>query len=100
VVPLCQQYGAHIFLSGHEHNLEHLTPMVDGTIDYVITGGGGRSLYRQSAINEAYLNSIGIQLDHFSYVYGFVAFDFTPTTYTSTFVDEDGTIVYSYSRSK
>jgi tartrate-resistant acid phosphatase type 5 len=100
VIPLLEQYDVDLFLSGHEHNLEHLTNTADSTIDYVISGGGGRSLYRYSAVNEAFLNSIGINLDYFGYVYGFVAFDFTPTTYTADFVDDAGTIVYSYSRSK
>ena len=100
VVPLCQKYGVDVLLSGHEHNLDHITKTVDRDIDYVISGGGGRGLYNKIAANERILNNRGLQVDYFGYIYGFVAFDFTPTSMLVEYVDEDGNIVYSFSRTK
>lgn len=41
-VPLFQRYGVDLVLNGHQHLYEHLRV---GEVDYVVTGGGGRSLY-------------------------------------------------------
>lgn len=41
-VPLFQRYGVDLVLNGHQHLYEHLSA---GEVDYVVTGGGGRSLY-------------------------------------------------------
>jgi tartrate-resistant acid phosphatase type 5 len=100
VVPLCLQYGVDLFLSGHDHNLQHVGEIDGRTIDYVVSGAGGQMRYRKFEVNEAYLNGIGFQVDYFGYVHGFVAFDFEPTTYTAHFVDKDLNVTYTYSRSR
>jgi tartrate-resistant acid phosphatase type 5 len=41
-VPLFEQYHVNLVLTGHNHDYEHLK--IHG-IDYVVTGGGGRSTY-------------------------------------------------------
>lgn len=59
VVPLFEQYGLDLYISGHEHNYERTLPVRGGTptstdrlrvtqgqgITYVVTGGGGRPTY-------------------------------------------------------
>jgi acid phosphatase type 7 len=41
--PLFEHYGVNIVFSGHDHNYEHTIPI--GGVTYVVSGGGGRSLY-------------------------------------------------------
>eukprot|EP00884_Botryococcus_braunii_P018240 jgi/Botrbrau1/509/Bobra.110_2s0138.1 len=42
--PLLEKYGVRLYMSGHEHNLQHLH--VDGaTPHYIISGGGSKSDY-------------------------------------------------------
>ncbi len=39
VVPLLERYGVQAYISGHDHNLQHLRP--DGSpVDYFISGAG------------------------------------------------------------
>lgn len=53
LVPLVEEHGADLVLVGHDHFYERFGPMrggapaptAEGGIPYVITGGGGRSLY-------------------------------------------------------
>ena len=45
-----EQYGAQIYVCGHDHNLQHgihsnSDTSVTSNIDHILTGGGGRSLY-------------------------------------------------------
>jgi hypothetical protein len=40
-VPLFHRYGVQLVLNGHNHEYEHLR---EGRTDYVVTGGGGRSI--------------------------------------------------------
>ena len=43
LVPLFEAYGVQLVLSGHDHCYERTVPM--GGVTYVVTGGGGNSLY-------------------------------------------------------
>ncbi len=45
-VPLFDRFGVDLVLNGHDHNYQHFE--VGGT-DYVVSGGGGRNLYRMSS---------------------------------------------------
>jgi len=42
LLPILKQYGAHVYLAGHHHTMQHW--QVDG-IDYVVSGAGGASNY-------------------------------------------------------
>lgn len=41
--PLLQKYGADMYLAGHEHYYQRFEP-ING-VDYIVSGGGGASLY-------------------------------------------------------
>lgn len=43
LLPICQQYGVQLVLTGHDHSFERFAPM-DGT-HTIVTGGGGYALY-------------------------------------------------------
>lgn len=43
LTPIFRKYGVDLVFSGHEHNYERMKPIDD--VVYVITGGGGASLY-------------------------------------------------------
>jgi hypothetical protein len=53
LVPLFEAYDVDLVLAGHSHNYERTYPLRDGTVStleeggivYVVTGGGGRTLY-------------------------------------------------------
>ena len=100
MVPLCKQYGVDVLLSGHEHNLEHITKTGGGEMDYVISGGGARLLYTFNSAAEQTINSWGYQVDYWGYVYGLVSFDFTPTSMLVEFIDDNANVVYSFDRTK
>lgn len=45
IQPLFEQYGVDLVLNGHDHNYERFSP-ING-VHYVVTGGGGNSLYTE-----------------------------------------------------
>jgi predicted MPP superfamily phosphohydrolase len=53
LVPIFEAYGVDLVLAGHNHNYERTYPLRNGTVStleeggivYVVTGGGGRTLY-------------------------------------------------------
>jgi Icc-related predicted phosphoesterase len=85
VRPILEARGVDFFLSGHDHNYQRTYPMVNGVPDtaersdmtdptgpiYVVTGGGGASLYE---VAEGLPNAFVIARHHL------VVIDFTPTT--------------------
>ncbi|MHC4952672.1 MAG: metallophosphoesterase family protein [Planctomycetota bacterium] len=44
IAPLCSRYGVDVVFAGHDHVYERSHPLDGGTV-YVVTGGGGKSLY-------------------------------------------------------
>ena len=100
MLPLCLQYGADIILSGHDHNLQHISKTVGHDIDYIISGAGGRGLYGKDNAAEATLNGMGFTVDFFGYMWGFVYMDAMANAINIQYVDETGTVVYSFNRIK
>lgn len=98
LVPVCEAYGVDVFLSGDEHNLEHITETDDPSIDYVISGAGGRGLYEFSPAGEAILNDWGLTVNYFGYYHGFVYFDIAETKMRVDYVNDLNEIVYSFTR--
>ena len=97
VVPIILEQGADVFLSGHEHNLEHI---IDTNIDYVISGGGAKKVSAYNADHEKTLNDMGMQVGYFGYHNGFVAFDISSTELTVHYINEVGDVLYSFTRTK
>jgi Calcineurin-like phosphoesterase len=97
--PLFEKYGVDMLLTGHDHNMQHITTL-NGATDYVISGGGGRRLYEYSPAGERVLNSWNVTLDYFGYHFGFVDMQLTKTTMDVKIVDADANVRYSFSRTK
>ena len=84
VRPILEARGVDLFLAGHDHNYQRTYPMVNGVPDtseqndmtdpvgpiYIVTGGGGASLYEvASELPNAYVNA----------AHHLTVIDFTPT---------------------
>ena len=82
VVPLLQRYGVQAYISGHDHDLQHIA--VDG-IHYLISGGG--SAPRQVTWIEGTLFAAPSS--------GFMATCLTSKKMTVEFVAADGRSLYS-----
>ena len=72
LLPIMQRYKVDMYLFGHDHNLEHLRRIRNHDIDHVLSGGGGRSLYRRVSANIGKVNQMGIESVKFFYAHGFV----------------------------
>lgn len=106
LVPVFEQYGVDIVLSGHAHNYERSYPiragaLVDAAQDpdyvdpggplYVVTGGGGKSLHKLGA---SWFTARA------EAVYHHVEVDVADRMVTITAVREDGTIIERFTVTK
>jgi tartrate-resistant acid phosphatase type 5 len=87
--PLLTQAGVAAYLSGHDHNTQHL--VVD-EMSYFVTGNGGRNDPSQAHLPYVPKDS----LKFFNYDGGFLALTFADTTFTAEFWAHNGTVTYSY----
>jgi tartrate-resistant acid phosphatase type 5 len=100
VVPIIKKYKVHLFLSGHDHNLQHIHNATNvNDVDYVISGAGGRSLYNYSNSAGNSLINQGFSIGYFGYTYGFTDFEFAAHQVTFNHVDLNGNVVYTFTRS-
>jgi hypothetical protein len=88
---LYQKSGVDLVLSGHDHQMEHIT--VDG-IDYVIIGALGGKPDREPT----YI-SPGSQFFSLG-VFGYLDIRITQDTYRVSFIDETGEELYTFSRGR
>ncbi len=86
--PALKTYRVDFYLAGHEHCLEHL--QIPGwTTSFVVSGGGGQSLYPIQ------------RHDHAQFArseYGFVHLQFKADTVRVTYIDKDGRTLYGFER--
>jgi len=100
VDPILKRNNVHLLLSGHDHNLQHIgnATNING-VNYIISGGGGRGLYRYSASSANTLIQRGFVIGFFGYNWGFVDLEFTATQVTATYIDGiTGDTLYSFTR--
>ncbi len=81
--PLLDQYGVHVYLSGHEHSLQHLKPT--GKTNHFISGAASEKTPAQ-LVDESKMAAS---------VYGFMVFSITTNTITVHTMDEAGKIIYT-----
>lgn len=99
--PILEQYGVDIFLCGHDHNLQHISAIGGGGIDYVISGAGGALWYPYEEAHEQVLNATyGMQVNAFHMVWGFTGFHISDTQLRWDFISADEELLYSYTRTK
>jgi tartrate-resistant acid phosphatase type 5 len=101
VVPILKFNKVQLFLSGHDHNLQHIQNATNvNEIDYVISGGGGRGLHAYNPDSATVLINRGFVIKLFAYVHGFVDLEFTADTVSAQYIDGNGIHVYSFSRGR
>ncbi len=88
--PLLREHNVHLYLAGHDHDLQHLE-FAGHPTSFVGSGAGGAQSY-PLVITEAYRGPYAAQ------VYGFTHLELTPTLMTIRHLDEHGTVVHAFSK--
>ena len=88
--PLLREHGVHLYLAGHDHDLQHLE-FAGHPTSFVCSGAGGAQSYPLK-ITEAYRGPYAQQ------VYGFTHLELTAKTMTLRHVDAQGTVVHGFSK--
>ena len=89
--PLLREHGVHLYLAGHDHDLQHLE-FAGHPTSFVCSGAGGAQSYPLK-ITEAYRGPYAQQ------VYGFTHLELTAKTMTIRHLDEHGMVVHAFSKS-
>ena len=88
--PLLREHGVHLYLAGHDHDLQHLE-FAGHPTSFVCSGAGGAQSYPLK-ITEAYRGPYAQQ------VYGFTHLELTATKMTLRHVDQTGAVVHGFSK--
>ena len=88
LAPLLEKAGVHLYLSGHDHDLQHLE--LEGLkTSFVISGGGGARLYPHNKVRP---NSTAIE------TYGFSHLSIANERLFVRHIDPNGKIVHAFSK--
>ena len=88
--PLLRKHKAHLYLAGHDHDMQHLE--FDGhPTSFVLSGGGGADLYTLK-IEEAQRGPYAAK------VYGFSHLEVTPEKLTLRHMDETGRLIHAFDK--
>lgn len=88
--PLLRKHNVHMYLAGHDHDMQHLE--FDGhPTSFVLSGGGGADLYPLK-IDEAQRGPYA------SKVYGFSHLEVTPEKLTLRHMDETGRQIHAFAK--
>ena len=88
--PLLRKHKVHLYLAGHDHDMQHLE--FDGhPTSFVLSGGGGADLY-PLVIDEAQRGPYAAR------VYGFSDLEVTPEMLTLRHLDENGRLLHAFSK--
>lgn len=89
--PLLRKHKVHMYLAGHDHDMQHLE--FDGhPTSFVLSGGGGADLYTLK-IEEAQRGPYA------SKVYGFSRLEVTPEMLRLEHLDETGRVIHGFTKS-
>ncbi|MBC7485824.1 MAG: metallophosphoesterase [Cytophagaceae bacterium] len=86
--PKLEKYGVQLYLSGHDHDLQHQKPA--GTVDYVISGAGSQTRRTTEHLTTKFTRDVS----------GFAAISLTSDSLKLYFIDYTGTPIYSFSKGK
>jgi tartrate-resistant acid phosphatase type 5 len=88
--PLLRKHKAHLYLAGHDHDMQHLE--FDGhPTSFVLSGGGGADLYTLK-IEEAQRGPYAAK------VYGFSHLEVTQEKLTLRHMDETGKLIHAFDK--
>jgi 3',5'-cyclic AMP phosphodiesterase CpdA len=85
-VPVFERHKVALVLNGHDHNYQRFVS--DGGVTYVVTGGGGRGLYRLDACRGGEPRRVALAMR-----YHFTAVEVRAGSLTLTAVADDGTVL-------
>src|SRR5580698_4641990 len=88
--PLLRKHQVHMYLAGHDHDMQHLE--FDGhPTSFVLSGGGGADLYKLK-IDAAERGPMAQR------VYGFSDLEVTPEMLTVRHLDEQGRLIHAFTK--
>ncbi|MEK6397019.1 MAG: metallophosphoesterase [Terriglobus sp.] len=90
--PLLRQYGVHIYLGGHDHDMQHLE-FAGHPTSFFLSGGGGANSYPLPATP----NHNG---QYAQQVYGFSHMEATATLLTLRHIDVSGKVLHAFTKAK
>ncbi len=88
--PLLRKHKVHMYLAGHDHDMQHLEFEGHPT-SFVLSGGGGADLYKLK-IDAAERGPMAQR------VYGFSDLEVTPERLTLRHLDEGGRLIHAFSK--
>ncbi|MEG9435931.1 metallophosphoesterase [Edaphobacter sp. HDX4] len=88
--PLLREHKAHLYLAGHDHDMQHLE-FEDHPTSFVMSGGGGADLYTLK-IDEAQRGPYAAK------VYGFSHLQIAPDKLTMLHMDETGRLIHGFTK--
>jgi hypothetical protein len=88
--PLLREHKVHLYLAGHDHDMQHLEFEGHPT-SFVLSGGGGADLYTLK-IEQAQRGPMAEK------VYGFSELVVTPEMLTVRHLDEQGRVIHSFTK--
>lgn len=95
--PLLYKYNVTAYLSGHDHNLQHLqTSKGEETMDYIVTGSADKVEYNTDHKHSVPRESSKFFWADIKKLGGFVYFDVTAQNLTVTFIAGDKTQLYQH----
>ena len=100
VLPIMKSNNVDIYLTGHEHNLEHWQAKDTLDIDHVTVGAGGQSLHGYSESHNQQMEELGMELQTFQEEYGFAYVFIDENSISWQFVSSDLEVLYEHSREK
>lgn len=88
--PLFRQHGVHLYVSGHNHDLEHLE-FAGHPTSFVVSGGGGAWLTSEKSDNST-------RESYFSQSHGFTLVKVHSTLMTVRHIDPNGNVLHAFSK--
>jgi hypothetical protein len=88
--PLLREHKVHMYLSGHDHDMQHLEFEGHPT-SFVLSGGGGADLYKLK-IDAAQRGPMALR------VYGFSDLEVTPQMLTLRHLDDQGRLIHAFTK--
>eukprot|EP00462_Mataza_sp_D1_P021852 CAMPEP_0175139590 /NCGR_PEP_ID=MMETSP0087-20121206/10993_1 /TAXON_ID=136419 /ORGANISM="Unknown Unknown, Strain D1" /LENGTH=314 /DNA_ID=CAMNT_0016422629 /DNA_START=90 /DNA_END=1034 /DNA_ORIENTATION=- len=90
LAPMFNQAGVHAYFNGHDHILQHI---VKGSTHYFTSGAGAR---KHSGVNKDY---DGLQ-GYLENQYGFMFHSISKDTFATSFINQQGKVIYAYNITK
>ncbi len=87
---LFREYGVDLYVSGHNHDLEHLE-FAGHPTSFVVSGGGGAWLTGQKSKS-------GSSDSHFTQSHGFTLLKVHPNLMTVRHIDPNGKVLHGFSK--